>query len=230
MFVDGLRRLWRQPPPPAPPPPEPDRPKVDILSAAERDAIVASVLEPRLKPLGFVEVAPRVWVDGSTAPARRVFEMGLLKGAAMNAKWGFSLDFTPHLSGRRIAWHRSDRTAKLDVWLDSGRDYARFLYGAEWLRRDMERLADVAIAQAQETWRRGATWPGMLGLVREIRERKINRMFVGFRTRLPLAVMFLSAKVGDLAAAQAELEAYVRDRELPDAVAAKLAKLLGDVA
>ncbi len=33
---------------------------------------VDSVIEPRLKPLGFVEVAPRLWIDGSGAGAARV--------------------------------------------------------------------------------------------------------------------------------------------------------------
>jgi len=180
--------------------------------------------------LGFVRVAPRVWVDGSAAPARRVFKMTLLKGASMKASWGFSLDFTPHLSGRRIAWHRSDRTVQLDVFFDSGRDHACFLWGAEWLRRDMERLVAISIGSAQETWRRGASWPGMLDLAREMRERRINGWLVWFRSQFPLTLIFLSAKVGDLAAAQAELEAYVRDQELPDAVAAKLAELVRKVA
>jgi len=229
MLVDVLRR-FRRPPSSAAATPELDPPKGAPLSAAERDAIVVSVVAPRLKPLGFVEVAPRFWVDGSAAPARRVFEIGLLKGASMIARWGFSLDFAPHLSRRRIAWRRSNRAAQLDVCLDSGRDRASFFYGAEWWSRDMGRLADTAIGQAQETWQRGSTWPGMFDLAREIREREINSMFVGFRTQLPLAVMFLTAKVGDLAQARAELDAYVRERELPDAVAAKLAKRLDEVA
>jgi hypothetical protein len=35
-----------------------------LLRAAERDAIVASHLNPRLQPLSSVQVAPRRWVDG----------------------------------------------------------------------------------------------------------------------------------------------------------------------
>jgi hypothetical protein len=42
--------------------------------------------------------------------------------------------------------------------------------------------------------------------------------------------MFLSAKIGDLAAAQAELEVYARKYELAEDVVAKLAKLLRDLA
>jgi hypothetical protein len=68
--------------------------------------------------------------------------------------------------------------------------------------------------------------PGVLDIVREIRERKINSFYVYFSWHLPLTFMFLSAKIGNLAAAQAELEAYAREYELAEDVVAKLAKLL----
>jgi hypothetical protein len=42
--------------------------------------------------------------------------------------------------------------------------------------------------------------------------------------------MFLSAKVGDLAAAEAELEAYSRDQQLDEDLVAKLSKLLQNAA
>ena len=111
-----------------------------------------------------------------------------------------------------------------------GRPYASFLYGAAWLHHDLERLVPAALERAQQTWRRGSTLVGALDLVREIRERKINYFYVHFSWRLPLTFMFLSAKIGDLAAAEAELEAYARKYELGDEVVSKLAKLLRDLA
>lgn len=209
---------------------EPRR-EFDLLRAAERDAIVASHLNVALQAQGFVQVAPRRWVDGSTAPVRRVFEMQLLKGAAMKAAWGFSLDFVPHLSGGQVCWHRSNRTARFDVIVElPGREYASFLHGAAWLHHDLERLVPTALEQAQETWRRGSTLAGVLGIVREIREQGINSFYVFFSWQLPLACMFLSAKIGDLAVALAELEAYAGKYELAEDVVAKLAKRLRDLA
>lgn len=70
---------------------EPPR-KFDPLRAAERDAIVASHLNGRLLALGFVQIAARRWVDGSTAPVRRVFS-----GAA---RW--KLDGASHSTSCRI--------------------------------------------------------------------------------------------------------------------------------
>ena len=104
-----------------------------------------------------------------------------------------------------------------------------FLHGAAWLHHGLERLVPTALERAQETWRRGSTLPGVLDIVREIRERKINSFYVYFSWHLPLTFMFLSAKIGNLAAAQAELEAYAREYELAEDVVAKLAKLLRDL-
>jgi hypothetical protein len=209
---------------------EPRR-EIDLLRAAERDAIVASHLNLRLQPLGFVQVAPRRWVDGSAAPVRRVFEMQLLKGAAMKPRWGFSLDFVPDISGDRISWHRSNRTARFDLYLAlEGRNYASFLHGAAWLHHDLDRLVPVALEGAQEMWRRGSTLVGILDILREIRERRFESFYIYFSWHLPLTFMFLSATVGDIAAAQAELDAYVTKCELDEKLAAKLSNLLRDVA
>jgi hypothetical protein len=207
------------------------RQEFDLLRAAERDTIIASHVNALLQPLGFVQVAPRRWVDGSAAPIRCVFEMQLLKGAAMKAVWGFSLDFVPHLSGGRVRWHRSNRTASFDLSIElHERMTASFLRGAPRLRDDLERLVPAALEAAQETWRRGSTLVGVLDIVREIRERKIKSFYMHFSWRLPITFMFLSAKIGDLATAQAELESYARKYELGEDLVFKLAKLLRDLA
>jgi hypothetical protein len=43
---------------------------VDLLSAGQRDAVIAPLLRDRLEPLGLSEIAPRRWIDGSKLPAR----------------------------------------------------------------------------------------------------------------------------------------------------------------
>ena len=90
----------------------------DLLSATQRDEIITKHLREFLPPLGLAEITPRTWVDGSQPPVRRIFELSLLKGAAVKACWGFSLDFVPHISGGKVRWHGSDKTARLDVIVD----------------------------------------------------------------------------------------------------------------
>ena len=228
MAMEWLRKLTDRPLQSPSAQAEPRR-EFDLLLSAERDSILRSHLTAPLAEIGLIPIAPRHWVDGSAQPVRRMFEMSLLKGAGIVAQWGFSLDFVPHISGRGLRWHRSDRTAKLDVIVDPKRAcQTSFIHGAKWLHHDLKGLVPDAIARATETWRRGETFEGMLDILREIREQKTNRFGVSNYTQLPLAQMFLLAKTGDLSGALAELDAYRPFLKPPHeaAIKEKLAKLL----
>jgi hypothetical protein len=199
---------------------------VELLSASERDAIATLMMRERLEPLGLAEIAPRRWIDGSKPPARRLFELQLLKGASLKACWGFSLDFVPHVTGG-IRWHRSDKTAKLDVIIDPvALPQPCFLYGPERFRVELEALLPEAVVGAQRDWDKGSTYEGMLELIRGIREKNTNCF--GFRnyTQLPLAFAFLLAKTGSMELAGHELEEYLAGDWIKDAEAAKLRRLL----
>jgi len=206
-----------------------------LLAAAERDPIVTSHLQEHLPMLGLTERAPRSWVNGSEAPFRRLFEIQLLKGAAMKACYGFSLDFVPHISGGRVRWHRTDKSAMLDVILDP-RDLPQpsFIHGATGLADGLRRLLPEAVARAREVWRRGATFQGMLDIIREIRDRPIERRINCFGyynyAQLPLAFAYLSAKTGDLQTAEEELGKYATSYQLDEEETAKLLNLARDYA
>jgi hypothetical protein len=202
-------------------------PPVDILSPAVRDGICRSMLSDLLSPHGFVEITPRRWVDGSDPPKRRLFELQLLKGAGLKACWGYSLDFVPHLSGQSIRWHRSDTTARLDVFIDPiSLGQPSWLFGAEILEADLRGLLAVAVPAAQGDWNRGSTYQGALDLIGEIRDKKTNCFDYLNYTQLPIASAFLNAKTGILKRAEQELDEFLdRDRVGPVA-SAKLRELL----
>lgn len=207
---------------------QPDYP-IQLLSASERDAIVTSQLREQLPALGLTERAPRSWIDGSKAPIRRLFEIHLLKGAGMKACWGFSLDFVPHISGGRVRWHRSDKTAKLDIMIDP-RDLPEpsFIHGPARLADELRQLLPEATGRARESWRRGTTFHEMLDMIREIRDRRTNRWPYDNLTQLPLAYALLSAKTGDLQTAEQELGAYAVRYCLDEEETATLKKLARD--
>ena len=204
-----------------------------LLSAAERDAIIQSHLREWLGPLGLNEIIPRRWVDGSQPPARRIFELQLLKGAGLGALWGFSLDFVPHISGGSLRWHRSDKTAMADaVIIQTDLPQPDYIHGPDNLIQGLRSLLPLAIARAKDSWRRGATLPGMLELVREIRDGRPNHFPYDNLTQMPLAYAFLSAKTGDLQVAESELDRYVSEpvHGIDPDVAARLKKLARDYA
>jgi len=202
-----------------------------LLSATERDTIVSTHLQEHLPQAGLTERAPRSWVDGSQAPVRRLFEIQLLKGAAMKACWGWSLDFVPHISGGRVCWHRTDKTARLDIIIDPrGLPQPSFLRGAAGLADALRRLLPEAMTRAVESWRRGATLQGMLDIIKDIRDQRTNAFYYDNYSQLPLAYAFLSAKTGDLKSADAELDRYAVRFSLDDEETAKLHQLARDYA
>jgi hypothetical protein len=187
------------------------------------------MLRERLSPFGLAEIAPRRWVDGSKPPARRLFELQLIKGASLKACWGFSLDFVPHLSGSSFRWHRSDKTARLDVIVDpEALPTACSLYGAERFRDELAGLLAQAVPRAERDWARGATFEGMLGIIREIREQNTNCFAFRNYTQLPLALIFLAAKLGDSDLVERELKEYLRDGWLAERQAAQLSQLVSE--
>ena len=195
----------------------------ELLSAADRDGVVAEHLRRRLAPLGLVEVTTLSWIDGSKPPVRRMFQLQLLKGAAIKACWGFSLDFVPHISAGRVRWHRSSKSARLDVIVDpKDMPQASYLRGHSRLDSDLERLMPEAIKRAESDWKRGATLAGMLDLVRYLRDSRSNCFGYQMYTQLPLAFAFLSAKVGDKNEADQALTEYIERFELDDDEASKL--------
>ena len=212
---------------------KPPQPPYKLLTAVERDVIVSPHLNEHLLPLGLTAVGPRTWVDVSHPPAKRMFQLVLLKGESMRAGWGFSLDFVPHISGGRVRWHRSGKTAKLDVVIEPGKNVLlepTSIYGAARLHDDLNRLLPAAVEKAKETWRRGATERGLLDLVREIREHQTNYFPFDMYTQLPLAYAFLLARLGDLAQAEQELDHYVSRLKVDDGAAAKLKQLAREYA
>jgi len=197
------------------------------LSASERDAISTPMLRERLAPLGLIEIVPRRWIDGSKPPSRRLFELQLLKGASLKACWGFSLDFVPHVSGSSVRWHRSDKTAMLDVIIDPvGLPQPCFLFGNEHFRAELSSLLPGAVAAAQRDWDRASTFEGMLQLIREIREHNTNCFGYRNYTQLPLAFAFLTAMTGNLESAERELDEYLDGGWVKEAAAVKLRQLL----
>ena len=90
-----------------------------LAIASDIDAILARVLGSLLGTMGFHAPAPRPrrWVR-PRPPLRDVFEIIALKGGRLLPTWGISLDFVPHVEGDTIRWHRTDKSARMDLVYD----------------------------------------------------------------------------------------------------------------
>ena len=87
-----------------------------------------------------------------------------------------------------------------------------------------------AVAGARRDWEIGATFEGMLEIIRRIRDRHTNFWEYENLTQIELAFTFLSAKVGDMIPAERELENYITRHRLDEAEGSKLRRLLQEAA
>jgi hypothetical protein len=204
--------------------------QIEWMTASQRDAIAAPMFHAWLGPLGLTQITPRRWIDGSKPPVRRLFELGVGKTGDISLRWGFSLDFVPHVSGDSVRWHRSDKSAMLDIFIDPKKMPTIWCPRAEQFRDEFPILLSKAVAAAKKDWKRGSTYEGVLQILREIRKRNTNWLTYEMYPQGRLAYAFLTAKTGKLKLAEKELDRCVAHGWLKDSPAAKLKKLLRETA
>jgi len=128
-----------------------------VPSAAFNEALRAA-FDSKLGGHGFEAEKGLKWVRSAKPEIRDVIELYSVKGAAAAARWGVSLDFVPHVAAKRVRWHRTAKSAALDlVWdpLDfdgvDGWTQSRLV-----AMSDLERLAGLCSQGLSE----GAVGPG----------------------------------------------------------------------
>ncbi|WP_248767309.1 hypothetical protein [Pseudomonas sp. MWU12-2345] len=173
--------------------------------------IVSPVVESLLHPLGFEVQGPLCWLRSLDAPIRQIFCLKQWKGGALAPAWGLSLDFVPHVSGNNIKWHRTPKSAQLDLTWDT-RDRAldiSYCYGPEIIASHAPRVLNAAIAQAESFWSKTrliSDLPEAFELVRQ----HLSSGGLGFYNYLqhPLAYAFVLAMNGKQKAAEEEYKRY----------------------
>jgi hypothetical protein len=89
----------------------------DLLPAAVFKDALRSAFAHELLPQGFEQVKTLKWVRSAKPAIRDVIELYSLKGASIAPRWGFSLDFVPHVAAGQVRWHRTAKSSMLDlVW------------------------------------------------------------------------------------------------------------------
>ena len=191
--------------------------------SAEVDAILSELAEPLLAGSKFRPATRRRWVR-SYAPIRHVFEVGAMKGGVFMPRWGLSLDFVPHVKGNALAWHRTEKSAILDLVydpVDFDAEWQRHwaidsLHGPSGFRRDAQRVLPLAVEKAcawlddvtditsalqRAEWLRTADRPG-------------RRFAFLNHVQQPLAYAFLLARGGSPEAALDALDGWLAFNDL----------------
>jgi hypothetical protein len=203
-------------------------------STAAVNEIVSKVADPLLVPTGFRSTKPRRWVR-SFAPVRHIFEVVAMKGASFVPVWGISLDFVPHVTGERLGWHRTDKSARMDLVYDpidfdprwQERSCIGSLRGADATLNDARRVLPAAVRDALGWLDPGRDVASVLGRAEFLRsaDRPGRRFAFENYVQQPLAYAFLLARNGSSEKAHEVLDAWITSHGF-NAHRTRLTKLL----
>lgn len=197
-----------------------------LLTIAEVQFHIGEAVSAALTSQGFSLTRPLQWIDSRGVPVRRVFEYWQLKGGVVAPRWGYSFDFVPHLSGGKIKWHRTDKSALLDVFID-GQSLGNNLYymwGVDGLIEGLTAKVNSATKQATDFWKSAETSAEVFDQVMCIARMPGSRMQV----QLPMAAAICHAFAGREDQGRKELEYYIDHRKPHEETIPKLRKVFED--
>lgn len=119
------------------------------------------IASPRLAPLHVTWCGDYRWVQTGDVSIRRIVQFNLMKGAGGIMSWGYSLSFVPAIVGGRIAYHRSDKRARMDIFefessyvenVKGGPRYRGVFREARQLDVTLDLYLQEVIPQIQDWW------------------------------------------------------------------------------
>lgn len=92
---------------------------IEMMSVSQMNTLIGDHFAPALEKYGFHNRKPRSWIRRKQEGMYDLIELTALKGASYTPKWVVSLPYVPHITGERIRWHRTEKTAILLYMNDS---------------------------------------------------------------------------------------------------------------
>jgi hypothetical protein len=184
-----------------------------LLSANAIKHALDAMLSPRFAALGVLWRGDYKWVEPGGIPVRRVISFLQLKGSAAVISWGLSLNFVPELSPSGIAYHRTARSARPDVF-DWPASYRNSFSNPGWFAHIDCR--DAIFEQSLNSYSSGIApeltdWFERVRSVESIEEeleRQVRRPELAYRLHCPspmFVLAFVKARRGDLESAESLL-------------------------
>jgi len=211
--------------------------KYEFVPASEIDAILENELGASVAPKGFLIRSPRAYVRSRSPEIRDLIIIQPMKGAGYAPHWGFSLDFVPHISRDGLRWHRTDKSARLDLrfdpldYLHPGSpefnqwtiDSAR---GAKTARKQIRRITTMLSKHAEAFF---AQVQSKSDLLRAF-EREAAREAVRFNSynysQQAIAYAFILGRIGKFDSAKAELERAYAMQDVSETVQQRLKEMI----
>ena len=207
----------------------------EMLNKEQIHALVAPMVEDRLLPLGFQMQKPLHWIENASAPIRKIFCFSYFKGASVAPSWGLSLDYVPHVSGSQVKWHRTDKSAMLDLCIssrDSRMDMC-YLYGNKVLESNLSTAVSLSVGHATNFFASVKSITDLPDAFERTKKYYGEYRGLGYYNyaQHPIAYAFTLAKLGDTKKTEQEFEQYYYFKypNTKPAVVDKLRKLFAKV-
>ncbi len=181
----------------------------------------------RLADSGFSEIKRGTYCKAINEDITHVVKLQALKGASYAAWWGVSLAYVPHGWTTKVRWHRTIKSAQLDL-REEFRDpikrkslsdvrFISTLHGERFLAETLEAMWSHATIELTPWLDRAVDLKGVAAIAHE---QSVSDDWA-YRTHYPnprLVYAFTLARTGYRADAERELKAYFdQDREDPQA-------------
>ena len=88
---------------------------VENYSSAEMDLLLANVFSPKLEFMGFRPAGSRKWACERTNGSFEVVKLHCDRGFIFYASFGLSFSWIPHSVNQSLKWHRTAKSALLDL-------------------------------------------------------------------------------------------------------------------
>ena len=187
------------------------------VKAEDVDLLLQRQFGSALERIGFEPSSSRRWSRSRVPDIRDLFEVTTLKGATLSPRWGFSLDFAPHVTPAGVKWHRTAKSAMFDV-VDDPVDTTRvedlelsppFMFtmqGTAHLERAAVASAEASLGEATRFWEQVHDERDLLRMVEMFRSRPVVRFGFDNYVQHPVALAFTLARVGRVEDARTELQ------------------------
>ena len=191
----------------------------DLLSADEFYSPIHAIMDSRLAEFGFVRQKQGVWVREMCSSARPMFELWHFKGAVSAPAWGFALNYVPHFNNSctKLYWHRTVKSAKLDVFpfdeFDRIQDLTRFATPQDHAIAVKQVLGD-ALDRAMEFFAEYQTTDDLLPLFERLRCYEGEGLGYWNYSNMPVAHAFTLRVCGDHVGGRSILDEYARRMEI----------------
>ena len=210
--------------------------KIERIDSLLLDEILTDTFGIALEASGFEQITPRKWVRSNKNQIRDLLEIQSLKGGVLSPRWGFSLDYVPHVSGSSIRWHRTAKSAIFDVCFDpideNGPEarsrYISRLYGATQARKQAKRVQKKTLQEASGFWQRSSTLAELPQVFEFMKARPATRFGFYNYVQHPLAYAFTLARLGEEQQAREELGRYLGMEAVAESTMPRLLDLFDD--